>query len=163
MKYDDRPQNEHEWYRLWRQHVPLTDEEIAQQLEADAAALAGDRPDDFIERLRGTAAQARRGVVKGAIVRHAVDALITKCAVCGGQSLYRVGFIEGRCSDHRSHPSTSATQRNASSYMLVAHADAMRRHRLSMMKLRLVRSRGVRGEGFTEIALGLSRILKAKR
>ncbi len=89
-----------EGYASWRKTVPFTDEQIATQLEADAALFARDGNDFMSRKYLWRAERVRAGHLSKYDVEKAWSALITTCSICGKKALYRAGS-SGRCSTHR--------------------------------------------------------------
>lgn len=87
-------------YAEWRKTIPFTDEQIATQLEADAALFAKDGNDFMARKYLWRAGRVREGFVCTFDVHRVWSSLIKTCAICGKKALYRAGS-SGRCSTHR--------------------------------------------------------------
>ncbi len=101
-----------EGYADWRKTVPFTDEQIALQLEADAAVFAKDGNNFMADRYAWRASQVRKGHLSAPDLHRVFSAMIKECAICGKKALYLAGN-SGRCSTHRMVKDSYAMRRRA--------------------------------------------------
>lgn len=85
-------------YHQWRARFPWSDEEFGAAFDAEAAHHAA-RP-FLVQRYQKLAALVRAGHLMTFMLRIALPRLITRCGVCGGKALYRVGLV-GLCREHK--------------------------------------------------------------
>ena len=100
-------------YDKWRAGIPWTNEAIAVALDAEALDLETSGQGIWLVKKHRNAAEYLRSgrPLSGAILRMALNRLVTVCGLCGKTALYRYG-VQGRCREHRAEATPGFLQRN---------------------------------------------------
>jgi hypothetical protein len=84
-------------YQQWRDRIPFTNDQIADEI----LAYANECPEPWIaDRFREMSERCRTHRLSAAMLRFALPRLVKFCGLCGAKALYRYG-IQGRCREHK--------------------------------------------------------------